>query len=63
MLFNYFSDIKDIFEKDFDNTLKNKCSYDSTPTLKDLPPTLSSTPTYVLVIAQPPPRRRVPKNL
>ena len=42
---------------------ENKCSYDSTPTLKDLPPALSSTPTYVLANAQPPPTRRVPKNL
>ena len=33
------------------------------PPWKCLPPALSSTPTYVLANAQPPPTRRVWKNL
>ena len=49
--------------KEFDDTLKNRPCYGSTPTLKDLPPALSSTPTYVLADAQPPPTQKVPKNL
>ena len=63
MLLNYFYNIKDIFEKDLDNTNENKCSSGSTPTLKDLPPALSSTFTYILANAQPSPKRRVWKNL
>ena len=57
-LFNYYN-IKNVFEKDFEN----KFSYGSTPTLKDLPTALSSIPTYVLANSQPPPTRRVWKNI
>ena len=42
--------------KEFDDTLNNKPCYSSTPTLKDLAPALSSTPTYTMVLKklQPP---------
>ena len=53
MLLNYFYNVKDIFEKDLDNTNEKKCSSGSTPTLKDLLPALSSTFTYILANAQP----------
>ena len=48
--------------KEFGDTLKNKPCYGSTPTLKDLPPALSSTPTYILTNSQPPPTQWFLKN-
>ena len=52
MLFDYHYNIKDIYEKDFENTLKTNV-LGSNPTFKDLPPALSLTSIFVLAIVKP----------
>ena len=52
MLLHYFYNVKTFLKRTL-TIFDNICSYGSTPTLKDLPPALSSNPTYVLANAQP----------
>ena len=54
MFSNWLYDVKNIFEKEY--------CYGSSPTFKDLPPALTSTPTYILANSPPPPTLCFGKN-